>query len=171
MNWDDLGDSIGRLESDCGLPEGFCVNLLQEDDWSFVIKMHSLLETAVSQLLTNALGRNELADIFAALEMSNTKTGKIAFASALGLLPKQHLDFIRSLSELRNQERQKRSPRDAQKLADKWAFAIQDGDKPIEPLARYHFSAKHPETAEPLSRQLMFFGNPKGAILHRRWRF
>ena len=182
MNWDDLDDSIGRLESDCGLPEGFC-NLMQEDDWSFVIKMHSLLETAVSQLLTNALGRNELAYIFAALEMSNTKTGKIAFASALGLLPKQHLDFIRSLSELRNQlvhrvknvtcdlkgqfhqERQKRSPRDAQKLADKWAFAIQDGDKPTEPLARYHFSAKHPETAEPLSRQVMFFGNPKGTIL------
>jgi hypothetical protein len=79
MNWDDLGDSIGRLESDCGLPEGFCVNLLQEDDWSFVIKMHSLLETAVSQLLTNALGRNELADIFAALENEQHKDRKDRF--------------------------------------------------------------------------------------------
>ena len=117
--------------------------------------------------------------------MSNTKTGKIAFASALGLLPKQHLDFIRSLSELRNllvhrvknvtrdllghlsqRAPEALSPRDAQKLADKWAFAIRDGDnRATEPLARYHFSGRHPETTEPLSRELMFFGNPKGAIL------
>lgn len=183
MNIDDLGDSVGRLEGDCGLPEGFCVKLVQEDDWSFVIKMHSLLESAVSRLLTTALGRSELEDIFSALDTSNTKTGKIAFTSALGLLPKQHLDFIRSLSELRNrlvhrvknvacdlhkhfqEEREKRSSRDAQRLADKWAFAIQDGDKPTEPLARYHFTFKHPETGEQLSRQVTFFGKPKVAIL------
>jgi len=60
-------------------------------DWSFVIKLHALLETAVSQLLVHALGGEELVDVFSALEMSNIKTGKLAFVKTLGLLPKAHL--------------------------------------------------------------------------------
>lgn len=103
MDIESFEDSLGRLERDCDLPNGFCLTLLNESDWSFVIKLHALLETAVSQLLVNALARKELADVFASLEMSNTKTGKLAFVKALDLLPKAHLEFIRALSELRNQ--------------------------------------------------------------------
>ena|SRR5437660_11669723 len=88
MEIDKLEDSLGRLEHDSGLPSGFCLALLQENDWSFVIKLHALLETAVSQLLVHALGGEELVDVFSALEMSNTKTGKLAFVKTLGLLPK-----------------------------------------------------------------------------------
>jgi len=153
-----------------------------------VIKLHALLESAVSQLLVNALAREELADVFASLEMSNTKTGKFAFVKALDLLPKAHLDFIRELSELRNQlvhfvknvsfnitehfsEKRKRSTRDAdaRKLADRWGFALQDGDKPPEAVARYHFKIKgkmKDQTSEALqTRETIFFLNPKPVIL------
>jgi uncharacterized protein YutE (UPF0331/DUF86 family) len=147
MDLENLEDSLDRLERDCDLPSGFCLAFLQkkdESDWSFVIKLRALLETAVSQLLVHALARKELADVFASLEMSHTKTGKLAFVKALDLLPKAHLDFIRALSELRNQlahrvksvsfkitehfsvERDKRSAADARKLADKWGFGLQD---------------------------------------------
>ncbi len=40
-------ESLQELELDLGLPKGFCIKLLEEDDWSFVIKLHALLESAV----------------------------------------------------------------------------------------------------------------------------
>ena len=184
MNIDNLEDSLGRLERDCGLPIGFCLALLRESDWSFVIKLHALLETAVSQLLVNALARKELADVFASLEMSNTKTGKLAFVKSLNLLPKAHLDFIRALSELRNQlahrvqnvsfnitahfsEERKKFTRAAyaRKLADKWGFALQDGDKRSEPVARYHFNVRDSKSGAVESREKSFFFIPKHVIL------
>jgi len=183
MNIDNLDDSLARLEQDCDFPSGFCLGLLQESDWSFVIKLHALLESAVSQLLVNAVARKELADVFANLEMSNMKTGKLAFVKALDLLPRAHLDFIRGLSELRNQlahrvtnvslniteyfsrERQKRSTADARKLADKWGFALQDGDKRSDPMARYHFKVTDSKSGAVESREKIFFFIPKRVIL------
>jgi len=186
MNIDNLEDSLGRLERDCDLPSGFCLGLLKKDDesdWSFVIKLHALLETAVSQLLVHSLARKELTDVFASLEMSHTKTGKLAFVKALDLLPKAHLDFIRTLSELRNQlahrvknvsfnitehfsvERNKRSAADARKLADKWGFGLQDGDKRPEPVARYHFKVTDKTSGALQTRETIFFLNPKSVIL------
>jgi hypothetical protein len=183
MKFDSLEDSLGRLEEDCGLPHGFALALLEEDDWSFIIKLHALMESAVSQLLANALARPELADVFAALEMSNTKTGKIAFVRALDLLPKQHTDFIRALSELRNQlvhrvknitfdlsqhftaERDKRSSGDARKLADKWGFSCRDASERPQALTRFDVTWSNRETGEPVSRAVIFFARPKGVIL------
>lgn len=183
MNTDSLDDSLDRLERDCGLPRGFCLALQRESDWSFVIKLHALLESAVSQLLVNALAHKELADVFARLEMSNTKTGKFVFVKALDLLPKAHLDFIRELSELRNQlvhhvtnvsfniteyfsrEREKRSAAHAQQLADKWGFGLQDGDKRPDQVARYHFKVKESESGAVESREKIFFFIPKYVVL------
>jgi len=184
MEIDQLDDSLGRLERDCGLPTGFCFALLRESDWSFVIKLHALLESAISQLLVHSLSRKELADIFAGLEMSNTRTGKLAFVKALDLLPKRHLDFMRALSELRNQlvhriknvsfdiaahflEERKRftSAADSRKFADKWGFGLRDGDKPVEPVARYPFKVTDSKSGAVESREKIFFFIPKHVIL------
>lgn len=95
-------DDIQAIEKTFSLPPGFFDSLLKEDDWSVVIKCHSLLESAVSRLLTLYFGKHALNSIFTRLEMSNTATGKIAFISALGLLGKPQQNFIRKLSDLRN---------------------------------------------------------------------
>jgi len=57
---------LATIEEDLGLPTGFCVRLQNEDDWSFVVKLHALLESAASDFLAKAFGRQELADIFPA---------------------------------------------------------------------------------------------------------
>jgi hypothetical protein len=136
-------DSLTQLEEHCGLPAGFCITLLHESDWAFVIKLHALFEKAVSQLLTTALGRNELSAVFLKMELSNTKTGKLAFVKALRLYPGEHVVFIRGLSELRNKlahnvenavnfdiikyfghERQLRSKKDARRLANQGLVSV-----------------------------------------------
>src|SRR5208283_2682599 len=89
------------LETKLNLEKGFFFKITDEDDWSFIIKLHALIEAAVSHLLTDVLGREELSDVFAELEMSNKKRGKLAFVRALNLLDEDDRRFISKLSELR----------------------------------------------------------------------
>jgi len=103
LEMQNLFESISDLENDLGLPDGFCQKLRKEADWSFIIQLHALIECAVAEQVTRTLKRKELADIFSRIELSNAKTGKLAFVKALNLLPAAHVQFIRSLSELRNE--------------------------------------------------------------------
>src|SRR4051812_39882911 len=83
---------MDRLEKDCELPQGFHLALLKEGDWSFVLKLHALLEKAVTQLLVHAIGIDSLSRVFSAMEMSNTKTGKIALCKLSTSCPQYILD-------------------------------------------------------------------------------
>ena len=96
---------IPQLEAHLGIAPGFFESLDGDDenDWSFVIKLHALIEAAVSNLLTESLKRSELSDLFARLDISNKMTGKAAFIKQLGLLEESERRFMSSLSELRNQ--------------------------------------------------------------------
>src|SRR6266852_4096201 len=99
---ENIDESLRNLEHDLGIPPGFCLKLRQDDDWSFVIKLHALIECAAAEQLTRTLRRKELADTFSRLALSNLKTGKLALIKALNLLPSAHIQFIRNFSELRN---------------------------------------------------------------------
>ena len=94
---------IADIENQLGLPAGFLKGLYDhEDDWSFVIKAHAFLEAALTHLLADHLGREDLLPVFAYLETSNVRTGKLAFVKAFDLLDKGARRFIHTLSELRN---------------------------------------------------------------------
>ncbi|MBC7948355.1 MAG: hypothetical protein H7Y42_10780 [Chitinophagaceae bacterium] len=99
---DSIDGSVKALEKALGVHEGFLEGLINEDDWSFIIKAHALLEAAVTHLLCKALQKDKLLPIFSFLELSNKSSGKIAFVKALDLLDKEDRRFISSLSELRN---------------------------------------------------------------------
>jgi|ADGO01.1.fsa_nt_gi hypothetical protein len=91
-----------QLEGELGLPSGFLERLLEEDDWSFVIKAHALVEAAVAHALIVRTGLQSAAEFFTRLELSNSKTGKLALVESLDLLRSEERRFVRSLSELRN---------------------------------------------------------------------
>ena len=100
-----LQQLIPQLEAHLGIQPGFFESLDddKENDWSFVIKLHALIDAAVSNLLTESLWRSELSDLFARLDISNKATGKAAFVKQLGLLEEPERRFMSSMSELRNQ--------------------------------------------------------------------
>jgi hypothetical protein len=93
---------ILELETKIGVRENFFKDLLAEDDWSFVIKLHALFEAACTHLLLFHFKEPELTNIFARLELSNKATGKIAFLDKLELLGKEHRRLVAALSEMRN---------------------------------------------------------------------
>ncbi|MGY3265560.1 hypothetical protein [Lysobacter sp. HA35] len=99
---DALEATITEVEGRLGIRSGFFADLAREDDWSFVVKAHALLESSCSAFLTDYLGRPELADIFVRLELSSKDTGKVAFAKAFGLMNDRERRFISALSQLRN---------------------------------------------------------------------
>ena len=47
----DIYNSTREIEKSLGLPKNFIRELLNEDDWSFIIKIHVLLEASISFLL------------------------------------------------------------------------------------------------------------------------
>jgi hypothetical protein len=98
----DLPSVIRTLEDELTLPPGFIAALYQEDDWSFVIKSHALVEALLTYLLSAHLENSDVGSIFAFLDTSNPRTGKLAFAKAFGLLNQDARRFVRGLSELRN---------------------------------------------------------------------
>ncbi len=97
-----LGEEIARIERDLGIPEGFYDALMNEDDWSFVIKLHAFLDGSLTKLLTSHLARPELDAVFSRMELANQRTGKLAFARQLDLLSKTSIDYLLLLTELRN---------------------------------------------------------------------
>lgn len=71
---------INTLETEIGIASGFFERLLQDgDDWSFVIKLHALAEAALTHLLTAAVGREELSDLFSSLPMADSRRGKLGY--------------------------------------------------------------------------------------------
>jgi hypothetical protein len=107
LGWKGVGvseDSLGiaDLENEIGVPVGFFGGLLNEDGWSFVIKLHAFFEGLLSNLLAQSLHREELRDVFSHIELSNIRSGKLVFAQKMYLLDQPAITFIRALSELRN---------------------------------------------------------------------
>jgi len=95
--------SAATLSVNLGLKKDFFNSLIKEDDWSFIIKLHSLFEAVCTNLIIFHFQEQSLVSVISHLELSNTRVGKIAFLEALGLLGKNQRKFIKALSELRNQ--------------------------------------------------------------------
>jgi len=52
-------ESPSPFETELGLPDGFLQRLRNsDDDWSFIIKVHALMEASVSYLLVHHFGMN-----------------------------------------------------------------------------------------------------------------
>jgi hypothetical protein len=98
----EFDNTIKKLEEELSLPAGFFDGLKNEDDWSFVIKCHALIETACSFLLTTYFRNPNFKDLFARIEMSDIKKGKIVFLKKADLMIPEEINFITGLSELRN---------------------------------------------------------------------
>ena len=89
------------IEKPLKLPAGFIAALIKDDDWSFIIKCHALVEAGLSKTLSAVLD-SRLSKIFQRLELGDSQSGKIVFAEALELVNSKQRKFIRYLSNMRN---------------------------------------------------------------------
>ena len=80
----------------------FLFALLEEDDWSMIIKSHALIESMLTELIVSRTEESELKVIVERLPISDSQIGKLSIAKEYKLLSKEQRAFIRRLSELRN---------------------------------------------------------------------
>lgn len=97
-----VDEVILELESRLGVKKDFFIKLLDEDDWSFIIKLHSLFEAACSHLLLYHLKEPNLTETINKIDLSSKPIGKLAILEKLALIGKENRRLIMKLSELRN---------------------------------------------------------------------
>ncbi|TPD73750.1 hypothetical protein [Flavobacterium microcysteis] len=78
----------------------FLTKLLQDDDWSFVIKSHSLIESLVTELIVNKID-TDLKKVVERMPLHG-EISKISIAKTYNLIPSEQIKFLIKLSEIRN---------------------------------------------------------------------
>jgi len=91
-----------ELEQSVGVSRKLLDSLESDDDWTFLIKMHGILEAGLNHLLLTRLSNPDLSRIVAFLPTNDQRTGKLAFIKAYKLLSEEACLFVRVLSEVRN---------------------------------------------------------------------
>ncbi|NOH86037.1 hypothetical protein F0249_19910 [Vibrio sp. 03-59-1] len=76
--------------------------IFEDDDWSFVIKMHAFIEAMVTELLLTQIDDDRIRPTIERLPLSDEQAGKLKMAKDLDLLDASERKFIKMLSSLRN---------------------------------------------------------------------
>ena len=97
-----IAAEVKAQEARLGLPSGFYDKLLNEDDWSFIIKLNALVEAACTDALVARFHSAELTEPLATLEIGHPKHGKVALLRALGAIESEQAAVLKLLFELRN---------------------------------------------------------------------
>lgn len=80
----------------------FLTKLLLDDDWSFVIKSHSLIESLATELIINTIDEKELKKIIERMPLHGNDVSKMKIITTYNILTKEEKDFITNLTQIRN---------------------------------------------------------------------
>lgn len=98
----DINVSIENFLDELSLPKDFYKNLLNEDDWSFIIKISALLEAVTTNLLVKKFKIDELEKALSFLDYANGNYGKIRLLYDMKVLNKEQYNILKKFAELRN---------------------------------------------------------------------
>jgi hypothetical protein len=105
MSWlepDDVMRDVEALEAEMGVPEGFFKRLAAENDWSFIVQLHALVESSLAHAILLKLADKRLEEFVTKLNVGNHRAGKLGLAAALELVSKADQEFVMIVSEFRN---------------------------------------------------------------------
>jgi hypothetical protein len=92
-------ESLTTLEENLQLPKGFLYKLLEEDDWSFVIKCNCIIESALNEVIAEpfqVINEEGLRSFLDKLPMGGP-IGKAGLAHRLNAIAKEDAIFIESI--------------------------------------------------------------------------
>jgi hypothetical protein len=98
----DPADALIQLEQELGLPSGFYMDLLREDDWSFVIKLNALFEAASAHVLMARLNSPTIEEEISQLDFAEKRYGKVQLLRKLGAIEAHQATTLYELATLRN---------------------------------------------------------------------
>jgi hypothetical protein len=94
---------VEEIEPTLGVEKGFFRKLLaQENDWSFIIKTHALIESVLTRLIQVSVEPDALGEFTATLNLSGGRHSKTKLLRDCKLLTDTEEKFVRGLSRIRN---------------------------------------------------------------------
>jgi len=92
-----------RMEIHLGLPDGFILDLLKKgDDWTFILRLHALVETSLDYLIVAKLDYPSLHHWISRHNIAG-RTGKKTLALLIQAIDDNDGAMVEGLSDLRNQ--------------------------------------------------------------------
>jgi len=98
----DMFGNVREFENRLGLPQDFYRDLLNENDWSFIIKISALFEAATTHTLVNKLNTPALEESFSYLDQANSRCGRIRLLKNLDVIYPEQAKILENLATLRN---------------------------------------------------------------------
>jgi len=99
---DPLDAAISNFEAELGLRANFFNDLSRDDDWSFIIKLHALLDAVLTRAICASIQKPELETSIGLLDFAREATGKVSFAKALNLVSARQHNFLNIIAIVRN---------------------------------------------------------------------
>lgn len=94
---------VRSVEDKFDLPQGALWQLYNDDDWSFVIKIHAMFESALVMAIVGKSSNPMLAKEYSKLPMESTSgTSLISLSLAMEIIDKAEKRFLSRLCQLRN---------------------------------------------------------------------
>ena len=107
----DMMNGAQEMQRKLGLPENFVFSLVDESDWSLVVKLHSVVDAALEHAIalrcfnnkSSAPGRNDEKVVNLCNRLSfDGRVSKLAFVRAFALLPESSIRYCVALNRIRN---------------------------------------------------------------------
>src|SRR5438128_464980 len=77
-------EELTRIEVHLDVPDGFILGLMRDgDDWTFLLRLHALVEASLEYVIVAKIDRPEIADWVRRHNIAG-KTGKLELATLLG---------------------------------------------------------------------------------------
>src|SRR5260370_40795436 len=80
---------VEENEPALGLAKGFFKRLFKEDDWSFVIKTHALIESALNRVVQRTVQPEALGEFLGTLDVSGGRHSKVNLLIACELMEEE----------------------------------------------------------------------------------
>lgn len=97
-----LNEGYENIKNEALEKTEFLLKLLLDDDWSFVVKSHSLIESLVTELIINEIDEVKLKKLIERMPLHNETVSKMEIVKIYNILSKEERDFIINLTEIRN---------------------------------------------------------------------
>lgn len=95
--------AVAVLESRLGIESGFLFKPKRDSsDWSFLVRLAVFIQAALAHAVAHELGRAELEDYCARMNLNARHGGLVALAQQLGVIGTGDVAYIDGVSELRN---------------------------------------------------------------------
>lgn len=95
-------DLVEAVEPQLGLEAKFFRNLYKDGDWSFIIKLHALIESCLSRELVAVVEPEGLKSFVRKLDLAGGRTSKLELLKSVAEISSNELKVIRGVAKIRN---------------------------------------------------------------------